>query len=77
LAPIIEVIKDIGFAVDGHLISYFSYIENASVFVARDPLPADKVIPADSFTPEQRLVLKFKESKSSNNSAAAMNKNVQ
>ena len=69
MAPIIEGIKDIGFEVDGNLVSYFSYIDKTFLFVAKDPLPADKVIPADNFMSDQRLILKFKEVKSSSASA--------
>ena len=48
----IEQIKEVGFAVDGHLISYFSYTDKNFVVVAKDPLPADKMIPADNLMPD-------------------------
>jgi len=73
LAPMIEQIKEVGFAVDGHLISYFSYTDKNFVVVAKDPLAPSKTIPADNLVSDQRLILKFRPP--APGSALAANKN--
>lgn len=44
LAPLIESIKDQGFSIRNHVVSYFSQTDRAYVFVAKDPIPEDYII---------------------------------
>ena len=44
LAPLIESIKEQGFSISNHVVSYFSQTDRAYVFVAKDPIPEDYII---------------------------------
>ena len=44
LAPLIENIKDAGFCIRNHVVSYFSQADRTYVFVAKDPIPNDYII---------------------------------
>ena len=44
LAPLIERIKEQGFKIQNHVISYYSFSDKAYIFVAKDPIPKDYII---------------------------------
>lgn len=58
VAPIIKKIADMGFPIKDNLISYYSITERVFVYVGRDPIPEDHIIPADDIDTSQRLVIR-------------------
>ena len=47
-----------GFPIKDNLISYFSNNEHLFVFVGKEPLPDEFVIPAEDIDPNQRMTIK-------------------
>ena len=54
-----------GFPVKENLISYYSILEKVFVFVGKDPLMDNIVIPHDDIDYSQRLILKCRSNSSS------------
>ena len=44
LAPLLDNIKQQGFSIQNHVVSYFSVTDKAWIFVAKDPVPEDYII---------------------------------
>ena len=64
LRPLLFKLKEIGFNLEGALVSYRSVQESAYVYCGSDPLPESAHVPLDELTPSDgghpRLELKFK-----------------
>ena len=58
LKKLIEKLKELGFALDKNIFSYYSKKDDLFIFADGDPLKDDTVIPRDEYLPERCLTLK-------------------
>ena len=62
LAPLLEDIKNLGFDMKNHVVSYFSDQDEVFVFVGKDPVPANSTIQLFELNPNTPLRIRLRSS---------------
>lgn len=60
LAPLLENIKEEGFNMANHIVSYYSHTEKVLVFVGKDPVKPDSSIMPSELDPSTPLLISLK-----------------
>ncbi len=60
LAPLLDQIKESGFSLAGHVVSYYSHSDKILVFIGKDPISEDFSIMPYELNPQEPLAINLR-----------------